>query len=316
MNSLQTTQPTAMVPTDVEAIDLQQAFNGDLQKLSPDARLKYYGAVCNSMGLNPLTKPFTWITFQGKLQLYANVQLAEQLRAIHKVSLEILERKVEFGCLVVRIRATSAGRFDESLAAVPFSESMAGKDIAMMKVETKAKRRVTFSICGFGFLADSDYREDSQATAKLAKTLDGDESAFNRAEKLNAQLSSIDKSEAIPVAAVTTPLPIQEPVVFKPQAPVDDAPKAIEPQLSSVPVHAANQSVGLLTPDEVIKLQVAFSACPQPDRAVEFCVYRQFLKPGAELETMPRHFFKYITERTPMFVKMVTSWKGNLEGTK
>ena len=41
-------------------------ISGDLSKLSPADRMGYYQAVCNSLGLNPLTKPFDYITLNGK----------------------------------------------------------------------------------------------------------------------------------------------------------------------------------------------------------------------------------------------------------
>ena len=46
---------------------------GDLAKLTPDERTRYYTAVCHSMGLNPLTQPFSYITLNAvvKLPLYA-----------------------------------------------------------------------------------------------------------------------------------------------------------------------------------------------------------------------------------------------------
>src|SRR5664279_1133601 len=40
---------------------------GDLAKLTPDERVRYYNEVCRSMGLNPLTQPFSYITLNGKL---------------------------------------------------------------------------------------------------------------------------------------------------------------------------------------------------------------------------------------------------------
>ena len=58
---------------------------GDLAKLTPDERSRYYAEVCHSMGLNPLTEPFSYITLNGKLKLYATRACADQLRKIHGV---------------------------------------------------------------------------------------------------------------------------------------------------------------------------------------------------------------------------------------
>ena len=40
---------------------------GDLALLTAGERLSYYGKVCESLGLNPLTKPFQYIRLNGKL---------------------------------------------------------------------------------------------------------------------------------------------------------------------------------------------------------------------------------------------------------
>ncbi len=50
---------------DISAIEAT-LVQGDLSRLTPDQRLNYFKAVCESVGLNPLTKPFEYQTFQGK----------------------------------------------------------------------------------------------------------------------------------------------------------------------------------------------------------------------------------------------------------
>lgn len=127
---------------------------GDLAKLSSDERVFYYKSVCESVGLNPLTKPFEYITLNGKLTLYARKDCTDQLRTIHGVSLTIVARELVDGIYVVTSRATKPdGRCDESLGAVPV-EGLKGelRANAFMKCETKSKRRVTLSICGLGML--------------------------------------------------------------------------------------------------------------------------------------------------------------------
>jgi hypothetical protein len=131
---------------------------GDLSKLTEPDRISYYKAVCESVGLNPLTKPFEYIQLNGKLTLYALKACTDQLRSIHEVSLTIPAREVLEGVYVVTARAQKLnGRADESTGAVPI-ENLKGenKANAMMKAETKAKRRVTLSICGLGMLDESE----------------------------------------------------------------------------------------------------------------------------------------------------------------
>lgn len=136
----------------------QVLIGGDLAKLDPGQRVEYYGKLCQSLGLNPLTKPFAYITLNGKLQLYALKDCTEQLRCLHGVSILAVEGKVVEDLYIVTARGTeSKGRSDASTGAV----SIAGlkgeaKANAIMKAETKAKRRLTLSICGLGMLDESE----------------------------------------------------------------------------------------------------------------------------------------------------------------
>ena len=85
-------------PTAEDAIE-SALMQGDLSKLSAPQRLEHYRAVCKSLGLNPLTQPFAYIVLNGKLQLYALRNCADQLREIKKVSLQIVSRDVADGML-------------------------------------------------------------------------------------------------------------------------------------------------------------------------------------------------------------------------
>lgn len=131
---------------------------GDLSKLSPEDRVRYYNQVCESLGLNPLTKPFEYMRLQGKLTLYARKDCTEQLRKLHNISITISSRELVDDCYIVSAKASDGhGRSDESIGAV----SVAGlkgeaKANAMMKAETKAKRRVTLSIAGLGMLDEHE----------------------------------------------------------------------------------------------------------------------------------------------------------------
>lgn len=140
------------------AIIEKVVIEGDLSVLDPQQRVNYYRSVCESIGLNPLTKPFEYLKLNGKLQLYARKECAEQLRSNRRVSLEIVNATVTSGVYVVTAKATLPdGRTDSSTGAV-LVDGLRGEALAnaMMKAETKAKRRVTLSICGLGFLDESE----------------------------------------------------------------------------------------------------------------------------------------------------------------
>ena len=139
---------------------------GDLSKLTSTQRTSYYKAVCDSVGLNPLTKPFDYITLNGRLTLYARKDATDQLRAMHNVSIIKLERERLEGIYTVTAYATRDGRQDSSIGAVNI-EGIKGDALAnaLMKAETKAKRRVTLSLCGLGMLDETEL-ETIQASAK------------------------------------------------------------------------------------------------------------------------------------------------------
>ena len=133
-------------------------MHGDLSVLNAQERLQYVARVCNSVGLNPLTKPFDFMKLNGKLVLYARKDAAEQLRKKHRVSLQIVSREKVGDVYVVTARAKDhSGREDESTGAVVIA-GLRGDNLAnaYMKAETKAKRRVTLSICGLGFLDETE----------------------------------------------------------------------------------------------------------------------------------------------------------------
>lgn len=131
---------------------------GDLKALSPQDRTLYYAKVCDSVGLNPLTRPFEYITLNGKLTLYARRDCADQLRKINGVSIEKIEQNILDGIFIATAYAKDKhGKTDSDIGAVSI-EGLKGeaRSNAMMKAITKAKRRVTLSICGLGMLDETE----------------------------------------------------------------------------------------------------------------------------------------------------------------
>ena len=161
---------------------------GDLSPLTVDQRLEYYRALCKSLGLNPLTRPFEYIVFtnrddedipefqnqqqpQGKMVLYARADCCAQLRKIHKVGIRPRARRYRDGDFYnVEVDLfTLDGRTDTAIGIVPLRKwkrlsnqrtlvELTGRELAnaMMKAETKAKRRGTLSICGLHMLEESE----------------------------------------------------------------------------------------------------------------------------------------------------------------
>ncbi len=139
---------------------------GNLATLSSQDRVTYYTKVCESVGLNPLTKPFEYITLNGKLVLYALRTCTDQLRQIYKVSvMELVESEREGVFIVTAKVQNGEGRTDVAKGAVNIA-GLKGDNLAnaLMKAETKAKRRATLSICGLGMLDETEIETIPGAT--------------------------------------------------------------------------------------------------------------------------------------------------------
>lgn len=142
---------TSLVPFPSNPVAVEKVVtSGDLSSLTSVERVNYYLAACQSLSLNPITKPFDYLKENGKLSLYLNSVGASQLRDNRQVSIKIVQREVIEGVYVVTAQAvTPDGRTDEATGAIPLQGlDPKAKANAMMKAETKAKRRVTLSICG------------------------------------------------------------------------------------------------------------------------------------------------------------------------
>lgn len=133
-------------------------IKGDLSNLNSEQRGAYYLKVCESVGLNPLTKPFEYITLNNKLVLYALRACTDQLRSIHDVSVVDMAETERDGVIIVTAKVQNgSGRTDMAKGAVNI-DKLKGEALAnaIMKAETKAKRRATLSICGLGFLDETE----------------------------------------------------------------------------------------------------------------------------------------------------------------
>jgi hypothetical protein len=150
--------PSTPTPPIDPAIMEQVLIGGDLAQLTEAQRLAYYRAVCQSLGLNPLSKPFEYLWLNGKLRLYALRDCTDQLRRLHGISIYITNRERLGDIYIVTARAKDrTGREDESTGAVALG-TLKGDALAnaLMKCETKAKRRVTLSLAGLGWLDETE----------------------------------------------------------------------------------------------------------------------------------------------------------------
>ena len=160
------TENTAIVPareepelTPFEVIE-RVISSGDLGRMTPADRVAFYWRTCESLGLNPLTRPFEYLVLDGKIVLYARKDATEQLRRINDVSVTEVRREKddELGLYTVYASVRDQhGRTDEATGVVSI-KGLSGMALAnsIMKAETKAKRRATLSLVGLGFLDESE----------------------------------------------------------------------------------------------------------------------------------------------------------------
>jgi hypothetical protein len=135
-----------------------KVMQGNFGGLAVEQKVTYARYVCESLGLNPTTSPVRFIKTKMGEVFYLTKDATDQLRKMYGVSIEIIAREQVGDAYVVTARAkTPDGRTDESTGAV-WIKGIAGEDYvnALMKAETKAKRRATMSICGLGFLDESE----------------------------------------------------------------------------------------------------------------------------------------------------------------
>jgi len=134
-------------------------LGNDLSSLTPMEKVQHVRNICDSIGLNPLTKPIQLLKFQGKEIPYMTKDGTEQIRNNHQVSIMRLETEILKNDLyIVKAYASKPdGRQDCSTSAISLS-NLKGDAIgnAMKKCETQAKRRVTLSICGLGMLDETE----------------------------------------------------------------------------------------------------------------------------------------------------------------
>jgi hypothetical protein len=148
----------------------QVLLNGDLSKLDATQRVTYYQRVCQSIGLNPLTRPFDYITLNGKLTLYAKKDAADQLRKLHNVSIDDVDIQDIGDNFVVKVKGhDDTGRSDVEIGVVGKKDMQGNSGNAQMKAVTKAKRRLTLSLCGLGWLDEIEIETFRDARPVVVK---------------------------------------------------------------------------------------------------------------------------------------------------
>lgn len=176
-----------------------QAFvlDGDLSSVPRDKRAAIYVALCSYIGVDPIERPFLIFKDKKREVLYAARSCTSALCRSRGISRELLSVATEtlagHEIIVAKARATivSTGRHDEATGAVPVLvedrewDERARKMVslgwrkpnpdeasnAVMKAETKAKRRAVLDLVGLGIPDESEVatiRDARTATLDLA----------------------------------------------------------------------------------------------------------------------------------------------------
>ena len=253
---------TALVPGTREAPALtpfevieKVVGSGDLSNMAPEARVAFYWRTCESLGLNPMTRPFDFIRGDdGKIIMYAKRDATDQLRAKRHVSIDSLDRKTDEEVCTVEARgsiidpaAPGGIRRDSALGSV-YIKGLGGQTRAnaVMKAETKAKRRLTLSLVGLGVLDETEIEGigiplgfDPETGTMTERPAAAAATPTSLAERVAAQAAMLEEdgetiegtaTEVVEEAAATEPLEAApEPEVAPDATPAAEAPAAPAP---------------------------------------------------------------------------------------
>lgn len=250
------TRAEPMLPEPDAATKLEQVvIEGNLAALTPIQRVAYYRAVCESVGLNPLTKPFEYISLNGKLTLYATRGATDQLRSIRRIEVHKLEReRADDLAIVTAYGRDHTGRQDSAIGAVNIlnlkGEALAN---ALMKAETKAKRRLTLSLAGLGLLDEIEAESIPGGWKEDIDPVTGELTAGENQQDLEARL-------AAQAAQAEAELAEAEKVTQTAEAPTETP----EPATEAAEAVSVAQDVfeGEIVPEGASPLEQAIAAMP------------------------------------------------------
>jgi hypothetical protein len=168
---------------------------GDLSHLTSKQKEEYYLAVCNHLGLNPVLKPFEILKYNGKEILYATRSASDQIRNARKLSSRIISKERINGVYMVEAEVNDGERFETSTGVVNI-QNLQGDALAnaLMKAETKAKRRATLAFVGLSFMDETETETVSNAQPIKTKPAKKEKSDLDKEiSKILNELSGEDK---------------------------------------------------------------------------------------------------------------------------
>ena len=205
---------TEIQTTTGEARDLAKmveslVMRGDISALSPEHRVRFYVQTCEGLGLNPHSQPFAFLKLNGKEVMYATRGATDQLAAMHRIDRKIIDgpRIMDIAGSKVAYCVAEArhpnGRTETATATLPVADPVN----LYMKLETKAKRRVTLSILGLGLLDETELETIPGAVRMDAVRLDARDDApaqLAAPDALAALRADLDAAEGLTLDGART----------------------------------------------------------------------------------------------------------------
>lgn len=161
----------------LEARDHAIATN-DLSKLTPRQRVGLVLALCRSLDLNVLSRPFEFLVLDGKVVLYPTKSCTEQLGRLHQISVKKVRQQNVGDLHVVEVegrRPNGVTSFASKYVSLRDHRGapLSGQKLAdaFAKAETGAKRRLVLSMVGLAGLPDDD---DAVPSRRIWMDADGE----------------------------------------------------------------------------------------------------------------------------------------------
>jgi len=141
---------------------------GDISGLDARGRLDYVAKLCESLGLNPLGRAFSYINFGQGDTCYLTSMGASQLRTVHGISITKVEDHgvVDDFYRITITGGTLNGRTDIEFGSIAMKDKqgnwLVGVQVenARKKCLTQAKSRLTKSLVGLSGMPAEDEKDD------------------------------------------------------------------------------------------------------------------------------------------------------------
>jgi hypothetical protein len=179
-------------------------MRGDLSGLSPDEKVQYYKFRCTQLEIDPAEQPFQLLRLNGRELLYATKSCTDALCRSRQLKREITSRERIEDVYVVTCRCSDQnGRFDEATGAVNIN-ALKGDMLAnaLMKAETKAKRRAVLSLCGLGMLDETELETVPGVVMVAQPELEAQEIEPGHKRFEGAASEQVEAKSAVPASTV------------------------------------------------------------------------------------------------------------------